>query len=282
MLLKERGYMMDFDVKQKVRDYYGGIASQVKSTSNSGCGCSSSCCGDVSNTALIYDSAQLKNLPKEAVSASLGCADPVLFADLMEGETVLDLGSGGGIDVLVASKYVGETGKVYGLDMTDEMLELANQNKEKMGAANVDFIKGFIEEIPLNDGAVDCILSNCVINLSEDKERALTEAHRVLKAGGRLAIADIVNLKEVSAHIRKSAELWAGCIAGTLKVDEYKKILEKVGFKNIEIEPVHIYTKSVIEGLAKQKDTNLADVLAQTDIEILDGAFAGAYIKAYK
>ncbi|MFT9497216.1 arsenite methyltransferase [Anaerosolibacter sp.] len=274
--------MMDFDVKQKVRDYYGDIASQVKSTSNSGCGCNSSCCGDVSNTSLIYNSDQLKNLPKEAVDASLGCADPVLFADLTEGETVLDLGSGGGIDVLVASRYVGETGKVYGLDMTDEMLELANQNKEKMGAANVEFIKGFIEEIPLNNEAVDCILSNCVINLSEDKERALTEAHRVLKIGGRLAIADIVNLKDVPDHVRKSAELWAGCIAGTLKVDDYKRILEKVGFTNVEIEPVHVYIKSVIESLAKQKDTNLTDILAQADIEVLDGAFAGAYIKAYK
>ncbi|MBB6215047.1 SAM-dependent methyltransferase [Anaerosolibacter carboniphilus] len=273
---------MNFDVKQKVRDYYGGIASQVKSTSSSGCGCNASCCGDVSNSSLIYNSEQLKNLPKEAVAASLGCADPVIFADIKEGETVLDLGSGGGIDVLVASRYVGATGKVYGLDMTDEMLELANQNKTKMGATNVEFIKGFIEEIPLNNEAVDCILSNCVINLSEDKERALTEAHRVLKAGGRLAIADIVNLTDVPDHVRKSAELWAGCIAGTLKVGEYKEILEKVGFTNVEIEPVHVYTKSVIESLANQKDTNLADILAQTDIEILDGAFAGAYIKAYK
>ncbi len=273
---------MEFDVKQKVRDYYGNIAVQVSSKGSGSCCGTSSCCGDISNASHIYDGSQIKDLPKEAVAASLGCADPVLFADLKEGETVLDLGSGGGIDVLVASRYVGSSGKVYGLDMTDEMLALANKNKEKMGVENVEFLKGFIERIPLENESLDVILSNCVINLSEDKEKALAEAYRVLKPGGRLAIADIVNLKDVPDYVRKSAEMWAGCIAGTLRVDVYKQILGKVGFYDIEIEPVHIYTKSVVEGLAKQKNTCLEDILEVSDIEILDGAFAGAYIKAFK
>ena len=170
---------------------------------------------------------------------------------------------------------------VYGLDMTDEMLKLANKNKEEVGATNVEFIKGYIEEIPLGDEAVDVIMSNCVINLSENKEKALAEAHRVLKKGGRLAIADIVTLKPVSPEIRKQAELWVGCIAGTLEVETYKEILRKVGFQNIVIEPVHVYTKSVIKGLLASKKELLPKELI-VSLDDVDGAFAGAYIKADK
>ena len=172
---------MEFDVKSKVKEYYGDIAKKVDNGVSSSCCSSPSCCGDVSKASLIYEGENLDDLPKEAVEASLGCANPVLFAELKEDETVLDLGSGGGINVLMAAKHVGANGRVYGLDMTDEMLKLANKNKEKMGVANVDFLKGYIEDIPLKDGLIDVIMSNCVINLSDDKDKALSEAYRVLK-----------------------------------------------------------------------------------------------------
>jgi len=192
----------------------------------------------------------------------------------------LDLGSGGGIDVFISSKYVGDSGKVYGLDMTNEMLELANKNKEKMGVRNVEFIKGYIEDIPLKNETIDVITSNCVINLCESKEAALKEAYRVLKNGGRLAIADVVVLKDIPVEMKQSVEMWVGCIAGALPIRKYKEILERVGFKNIEITPVNIYTKEVIEDIAKQK--NLGDVYSKIDAELVDGAFAGAHVKAYK
>ena len=269
------------NIKENVKSYYGGIAKKVSEKGSGGCGCSgTSCCDGISNS--LYDIEKLKNLPKEAVMASLGCGDPLLFAQIEEGEIVLDLGSGGGIDVLMAAKYVGDEGKVYGLDMTDEMLALANSNKEKMGVTNVEFLKGFIEEIPLENESVDVIMSNCVINLSEDKERALAEAFRVLKKGGRLAIADIVTLKDVPDEIRRSAEMWAGCIAGTLKIEVYKEILEKVGFIEIEINPLHIYSKGVIENLLAEKKLLIDDLFDRDTIDVVDGAFAGAYIKAYK
>ena len=185
-----------------------------------------------------------------------------------------------GIDVFISSKYVGDSGKVYGLDMTNEMLELANKNKEKMGVRNVEFIKGYIEDIPLKNETIDVITSNCVINLCESKEKALSEAYRVLKKGGRLAIADIVVLKDVPENIRHSVEMWVGCIAGALPIKEYEEILEKVGFKDIEITPINIYTKDVIEDIAKQK--KLDDVYSKIDTDIVDGAFAGAHVKAYK
>lgn len=266
------------DVKKEVKKYYGGIASRVKQESESSCGCSSSCCG--SGNSDIYDLEYLDDLPKEAINASLGCANPLVFGELKQGETVLDLGSGGGIDVLIASKYVGSTGLVYGLDMTDEMLSLANTNKQKMGVENVEFLKGYIEEIPLEDNKIDVILSNCVINLSEDKEKALSEAYRVLKPEGRLAIADIVILKDIPDKIRKDAELWVGCIAGALVIEDYKNTLLKVGFKDIEINPVNIYTKEAITDILKTK--NLQDVYSKLDMEMVDSAFAGALIKGLK
>lgn len=271
---------MDKNIKGRVKSYYGGIAKKVSGNSKSSCGCSASCCGDITNNSNIYTKEYLEGLPEDAVNASLGCANPVVLAAFRKGETVLDLGSGGGIDAFISSKYVGEEGKVYGLDMTDEMLELANKNKEKMGVSNVEFIKGYIEDIPLKGATIDVITSNCVINLCEDKEVALREAYRVLKQGGRIAIADIVQLKEVPEDIKLSAEMWVGCIAGALDIKVYEDILKKVGFKDVEITPVNIYTKSIIQSIAKQK--NLGDVYSEIDADLLHGAYAGAHVKAYK
>ncbi|HYF82925.1 MAG TPA: arsenite methyltransferase [Clostridia bacterium] len=272
---------MNSDVKQKVKSYYGGIAKKVNRESKSSCCGGSSCCNSISDDSIIYKGENLENLPIEAVNASLGCANPLLLAQLKEGETVLDLGSGGGIDVLLATRYVGSTGKIYGLDMTDEMLELANKNKKRMGVENVEFIKGYIEDIPLDEYTVDAVISNCVINLSDDKEKALSEAYRVIKKGGRLAISDIIVLKDVPKDIKNMAELWVGCIAGALSTDEYKTILEKVGFKHIEIKPVHVYTKEVILEILQQKNY-LLEIEVGDVLELLDGAYAGAYIKAEK
>ena len=275
---------MESQVHSKVQKYYGGIAKGITEGQNkSCCGCGSagnqSCCDGISSSAIIYNGENLSDLPKEAVDASLGCANPLVFAQLKEGETVLDLGSGGGINVLMAAKHVGETGKVYGLDMTDEMLTLARSNQEKMGVKNVEFIKGFIENIPLKNEAVDVIISNCVINLSDDKPKAISEAYRVLKKSGRIAIADIINLKPVSADIKSKTDLWCGCIAGTLELQEYRSILEKSGFHDIEINPAHVYTKEVIEQLFG----NFLEYKASgVDMDKVDGAFVGAYIKAVK
>lgn len=271
---------MKGNVKKEVKEYYGKIASKVIKESNENCGCTTSCCSSITNNSKLYTKDFIDGLPNEAVNASLGCANPVVLANPQNGEVVLDLGSGGGIDVFISSKYVGETGKVYGLDMTDEMFELANKNKEKMGAKNVEFIKGYIEDIPLKDEMVDVITSNCVINLCESKEKALSEAYRVLKKGGRLAIADIVALKDIPEDIKKSVEMWVGCIAGALPIKEYKEILEKVGFTKVEITPVNIYTKEIMEDIAKKK--NLSELFNSMDVKIIDGAFAGAHVKAYK
>lgn len=258
---------MDFDVKQEVQNFYGEIVKKKTCCS----------CQEISRAKRNYEGDYLENIPEDAIKASLGCANPLVFAELKEGEIVLDLGSGGGIDVLMSSKFVGKTGKIYGLDMTDEMLELANNNKEKMGVDNVEFIKGFIEDIPLDDETVNAIISNCVINLTEDKTKALSEAYRVLKTGGRLAIADVVSLRPVSSEIKKQAQLWAGCISGAMPIENYKSILENIGFKNISIEPVHIYTKAIIDGLDFDKSS-----ITEENLLEMDGAFAGAHIKAYK
>lgn len=276
---------MSEEIKEKVKEYYGSIAKKVSSSSEGLC-CSASsccvsyCCGDASDSSLIYSPEYIQGLPYEAVNASLGCANPLSIADLKEGEKVLDLGSGGGIDVFMASKYVGPKGYVYGLDMTDEMLSLANKNKDKMGITNVEFIKGYIEDMPIRNETVDIIMSNCVINLCENKEKALSEAYRVLKIGGRLAIADMVVLKDIPQDVKKSAELWVGCIAGAISVKEYESILYKVGFKNVEIEPVNTYTRDVIKKITNCKKLHEDD--ANVDISLLDGTFASAYIKAVK
>lgn len=275
---------MESQVHSKVQEYYGGIAKSItQGQRESCCGCRStgnpSCCDGISSSAVIYKGENLDDLPKEAVDASLGCANPVVFAKLKEGETVLDLGSGGGINVFMAAKQVGKTGKVYGLDMTDEMLTLARCNQEKMGIKNVEFIKGFIEDIPLDNETVDAIISNCVINLSDDKPKVISEAYRVLKKGGRIAIADVVNLKPVSADMKSKTDLWCGCIAGTLELQEYRDILAKVGFQEIEITPAHVYTKEVLGQLfGNSPEYNASGV----DMDEVDGAFAGAYIKGVK
>lgn len=271
---------MSIQIKDEIKAYYGGIAKSVTESSKSSCGCSASCCGDVSNESFLYSEEFLKGVPLDAVNASLGCANPLVLANLQKGETVLDLGSGGGIDVLIASKYVGETGRVIGLDMTDEMLELAHANQKKSGVQNVGFVKGYIEDIPLETETVDVVTSNCVINLSEDKEQALREAYRVLKKGGRFAIADIVQLKPVSDDIMQNVQMWVGCISGALEIEAYKALLEKVGFKSVEITPVNIYTKEIVRQIADDK--KLGDLYNQMDENMLDGAFAGAHVKAYK
>ena len=271
---------MEFEIRDEVKKHYGEIAAKVSRDS----GKASCCCGGSSSNnkpekiSVGYTEDNLNEIPADAISASLGCANPLLFAELKEGETVLDLGSGGGIDVLAASKYVGKSGKVYGLDMTDEMLALANKNKAEMGAVNVDFLKGYIEDIPLGDNSIDVIMSNCVINLSENKEKALSEAYRVLKSGGRIAVADMISLKSIPAELKKQAEMWCGCLAGTLETEEYANILEKVGFRNIEINPVSIFTKQTIRDLYGD---NLG-TFNSIDLDEVDGAFASVHIKAVK
>ncbi|GAB6085869.1 arsenite methyltransferase [Alkaliphilus crotonatoxidans] len=271
---------MENGMKEQVKAYYGSIAKNAGKGKDNSCGCGTDCYVDATEPSFLYDASFLEGLPEEAMEVSLGCANPMGMAAIKRGDTVLDLGSGGGIDVFIASKYVGEGGKVYGLDMTDEMLALANQNKEKMGVKNVEFIKGYIEAIPLPDCTVDIIISNCVINLCESKEKALQEAYRVLKEGGRLAIADVVVLKDIPEAVKKSAEMWVGCIAGALHIELYQNILKAVGFKDIEITPANIYSREVLEELARSK--NLSDVYKGIDPDLLDGAFAGALIKACK
>src|SRR5580693_7257577 len=228
------------DIKEVVKEKYGQAALRVKAGGSSCCGAtaSSGCCDPI--TSNLYDATQAGQIPEEAMLASLGCGNPTALARLNQGEIVLDLGSGGGIDVLLSAKRVGLTGKAYGLDMTDEMLALAEENKRKSGLTNVEFLKGEIENIPLPDNSVDVIISNCVINLSGDKDRVLGEAFRVLKPGGRFAVSDIVVRGEMPGDIRRRVELWAGCIAGALKESEYQSKLAGAGFEQIEVEPTRI------------------------------------------
>lgn len=272
---------MDHELKSKVRTYYGGIAKKVGGGAKASCCCGGSgCCGDMEDGTELYTKEYLDHLPEEAVLASQGCANPIFLANLQKGETALDLGSGGGIDVLISSKYVGPEGMVYGLDMTDEMLELANNNKEKMGVENVTFLKGYLESIPLEDETVDVIMSNCVINLCEDKGIAMKEAYRVLKRGGRLAIADIVQLKDVPGSVKNSLEMWLGCMAGALSSETYRDVLERAGFRDIVIEPVNLYTKDMLADLIGRKEPGTGS--GRIDMDALDGAYAGAHIKAVK
>ena len=234
--------MAEQDIKAVVKDKYGKAALRV--TSGEG----GACCGSTPSrgeadpiTSNLYGCSETAELPAEAVAASLGCGNPTALADLRAGETVLDLGSGGGIDVLLSARRVGPTGKAYGLDMTDEMLALARDNQRKAGVTNVEFLKGEIEAVPLPNDTVDVIISNCVINLSADKDRVFAEAFRVLKPGGRFAVSDVVVRGEVPASIRRSIELWIGCVAGALSEDDYRAKLAKAGFTDIEIEPTRIY-----------------------------------------
>src|SRR3954467_10333829 len=212
-------------IQEAVQQKYGEAALQARSGAQAGCGCGTSCCGTDPITSNLYDEAQAAAVPAEALLASLGCGNPTALAELQAGEVVLDLGSGGGIDVLLSARRVGPTGKAYGLDMTDEMLALARDNQAKSGLTNVEFLKGEIEHIPLPDNSVDVIISNCVINLSADKDRVLAEAFRVLKPGGRFAVSDVVVRGEVPEAVRRSMELWVGCVAGALEEQEFKRLL---------------------------------------------------------
>jgi arsenite methyltransferase len=270
------------DIKEVVRQKYGEAARRAAEGGMASCGISPSaggsaspCCDPISSN--LYGIGEVSGLPKEAVSASLGCGNPTALAQLHEGETVLDLGSGGGIDVLLSARRVGPTGKAYGLDMTDEMLELARENQRKAGAGNVEFLKGEIENIPLPENAVDVVISNCVINLSADKDRVLRETFRVLRPGGRFAVSDVVVRGVVPAEIRRSVELWVGCVAGALEEDEYRKKLAAAGFEQIEIEPTRVYS---VEDARQFLETNGIDV--QAIARHVEGKFASAFIRARK
>jgi SAM-dependent methyltransferase len=261
-------------VQEAVREKYGEIA---RSVGKSGCCGPTTCgCGDPI-TSDLYSNAETDSLPADAVAVSLGCGNPTALIDLQPGETVLDLGSGGGIDVLLSAKRVGPAGKVYGLDMTDDMLTLARENQRKAGATNVEFLKGTIEAIPLPDQSVDVIISNCVINLSVDKDAVLREAFRVLKPGGRFAVSDVVVQGDVPAEIRRSLELWVGCIAGALRNDEYVTKLQAAGFVEAAVEPWRVY-----------KVDDARAFLAEAGIEVdgiarqIDGKVASAFIRARK
>jgi SAM-dependent methyltransferase len=267
------------NIKAVVKERYGKAALRVVGGGNS------SCCGaspaEVDSwdpiTSELYDPAQTGQLPEEAVLASLGCGNPTALAQLNPGEVVLDLGSGGGIDVLLSGRRVGPSGKAYGLDMTDEMLALANENKRKAGAENVEFLRGEIENIPLPDNSVDVIISNCVINLSADKDRVLREAFRVLKPGGRLAVSDVVTRGEIPPEIRKSVLLWAGCVAGALEQEEYRGKLVAAGFEQIGIEPTRIYR---VEDAREMLAASGIDVDAIAPL--VDGKFMSSFIRAVK
>jgi arsenite methyltransferase len=264
-------------MKDVVKQKYGEAALRVTSGGSSCCGATAStgCCDPI--TTNLYDAAQAGQIPEEALLASLGCGNPTALAELKPGETVLDLGSGGGIDVLLSARRVGPTGKAYGLDMTDEMLALANENKRKAGVENVEFLKGEIESIPLPDNSVDVIISNCVINLSADKDKVLREAFRVLKPGGRFAVSDVVTRGEMLPEIRRSILAWVGCIAGALEENDYRSKLTASGFKKIEIEPTRIYRAEDAREFLSGQGMDV-DALAPQ----VDGKFFSAFIRGVK
>jgi len=269
--------MADQDIKAAVRNKYAQAALEVVATG-------STCCSSASSTAQcdpitpnIYSDTETSDLPADARAASLGCGNPTALADLRPGETALDLGSGGGIDVLLSAKRVGPTGKAYGLDMTDEMLTLARENQRKAGVSNVEFLKGEIEQIPLPSDSVDVVISNCVINLSGDKDRVLAEAFRVLKPGGRFAVSDVVVRGEIPTDIRRSVELWIGCVAGALEEREYRDKLGSAGFEEIHVEPTRVYqvedARDFLSGAGLDVDTIAP---------LVDGKFMSAFIRARK
>ena len=266
------------DIQEAIRQRYGAIAASVaKASANAGCCGPTACgCGDPI-TSNLYSDSETSGLPSDAVTASLGCGNPTALLAIEPGQTVLDLGSGGGIDVLLSARRVGPAGKVYGLDMTDEMLALARENQRKAGATNVEFLKGTIESIPLPANSVDVIISNCVINLSSDKDAVLREAFRVLKPGGRFAVSDVVVRGDVPAEIRRSMELWVGCVAGALEESDYAARLRQAGFADVQVDAWRIY---------KVDDARAFLTEAGVDIERLapevDGKFASAFVRARK
>jgi arsenite methyltransferase len=267
------------NIKEIVKEKYGEAALRVTSGGSSCCGAapatSANCCDPI--TSNLYDAAQAGQIPEEAMLASLGCGNPTALAKLNPGETVLDLGSGGGIDVLLSARRVGPTGKAYGLDMTDEMLALANENKRKSGLTNVEFLKGEIERIPLPTNSVDVIISNCVINLSADKDRVFAEAFRVLKPGGRLAVSDVVTKGDVPAEIRKSVLAWVGCVAGALEHDDYRAKLQVAGFDQIDLEPTRIYRVEDAREFLSGQGIDVDKIAPQ-----VDGKFMSAFVRAIK
>jgi SAM-dependent methyltransferase len=267
------------DVREIVQAKYGEAALRAARGQQATCGCgTSSCCGPDPITADLYDTAETAGLPIEAVLASLGCGNPTALAELKPGEVVLDLGSGGGIDVLLSARRVGPTGKAYGLDMTDEMLALARQNQARSGLTNVEFLRGEIERIPLPDNSVDVIISNCVINLSADKDRALAEAFRVLKPGGRFAVSDVVfRGTAIPDAVRRSMELWVGCVAGALDESSYRDKLANAGFDSIELEPTRVYRFEDARQFLEDSGLSIDELARQ-----LDGQVMSAFIRAIK
>ena len=266
-------------IKAVVQQKYGEAALQARSGHKAGCGCgTSACCGPDPITSNLYDDSQADAVPLEAMLASLGCGNPTALAELKPGEVVLDLGSGGGIDVLLSAKRVGPTGKAYGLDMTDEMLALARENQQKAGLTNVEFLKGEIERIPLPDNSVDVIISNCVINLSADKDRVIAEAFRVLKPGGRFAVSDVVvRGDEVPAAVRQSMTLWVGCVAGALEEGSYREKLTRAGFESVDLEPTRIYRADDARQFLDE-----AGLLDDSVLQQIDGRFMSAFVRAQK
>jgi len=265
-------------IKEAVREKYGQAALRVATGGSACCGAGAAFAGGADPiTKDLYDARQTTDLPQEALLASLGCGNPTALAQLSPGETVLDLGSGGGIDVLLSARRVGPTGKAFGLDMTDEMLALARENQRKAGVENVEFLKGEIENIPLPDNSVNVVISNCVINLSADKDRVLREAFRVLKPGGRFAVSDVVVRGEVPAGIRRSIELWVGCVAGALEESEYRAKLAAAGFEAIDIEPTRVYKADDACQFLAAQGVNV-DAIAP----LVDSKFMSAFVRAKK
>ncbi|HEV3374454.1 MAG TPA: arsenite methyltransferase [Candidatus Acidoferrum sp.] len=270
--------MASGDIRDVVKSKYGEAARRVQAGEAAGCGGGDGqvpCCDPISTN--LYDASETAGLPQAAVSASLGCGNPTALAQLNAGERVLDLGSGGGIDVLLSAKRVGPTGKAYGLDMTDEMLGLACENQRKAGVENVEFLKGEIENIPLPENSVDVVISNCVINLSADKDRVLREAFRVLRPGGRFAVSDVVVRGPVPAAIRRNVELWVGCVAGALDESEYRAKLDAAGFADVEIEPTRVYSIEDARHFLTAKGIDVEAIAPH-----VEGKFASAFIRAKK
>jgi arsenite methyltransferase len=268
---------MNQDIKEVVKEKYGQAALRVTTGGSSCCGAGAATESCDPITSNLYDASQAGQIPEEALLASLGCGNPTALAKLNHGETVLDLGSGGGIDVLLSAKRVGPTGKAYGLDMTDEMLALANENKRKSGIENVEFFKGEIEHIPLPDQSVDVVISNCVINLSADKDAVLREAFRVLKPGGRFAVSDVVTRGEMLPEIRKSVLLWVGCVAGAMEENEYRSKLASTGFEQIDLEPTRVYRIEDAREFLKGQNVDVDAIAPQ-----VDGKFFSAFVRAVK
>ena len=281
-----KGTVAAGDIAGVVREKYGAAARRVLDAGSAAscCGPVNTCCGGAAFngstdpiTANLYVNGETDELPSSAVLASLGCGNPTALAELHPGETVLDLGSGGGIDVILSARRVGPTGRAYGLDMTDDMLALARRNAEEAGVTNVEFLRGRIEEIPLPSNSVDVIISNCVINLSGDKRRVLAEAFRVLKPGGRFAVSDVVVRGDVPAPVRRSMELWVGCVAGALEESEFKRLLSEAGFEGAEIEPTRVYRSEDARVFLEEAGIDVA-----ANLDEIDGKFMAGFVRATK